>query len=160
MVYKRGAEVLNLSTYYQLLAVTGASSEGFVWNPGTRIHNEFNEFESSLRCAPDWNSHWLRPNVAPQAPWRGAQARRQGVICDDSRCDGRLITSYSCPGSTAGWSSRPCQEPICLHLLKTSQRLKLLANYGRLFIFWWQSLESICGKESLCFLLTGAWGWH
>ena len=45
MVYKRGAEVLNLSTYYQLLAVTGASSEGFVWNPGTRIR--------SLRCAPD-----------------------------------------------------------------------------------------------------------
>lgn len=50
--------------------------------------NEFNEFESSLRCAPDWNSHWLRPNVAPQAPWRGAQARRhlwrQQVWCSTS----------------------------------------------------------------------------
>lgn len=43
-----------------------------------------------------------------------------------------------------------------LFIEEKTQRLKLLANYGRLFIFWWQSLESICGKESLCFLLTGA----
>lgn len=159
MVYKRGAEVLTVSIITSWLwqapavkALFGTQGRAFTMNLKAAC---------GLRCAPDWNSHWqvrceakgnsLRPNVAPQAPWRGAQARRhlwrQQVWCS---------TSYSWPGScTAGWSSRPCQEPICLHLLKTSQRLKLLANYGRLFIFWWQSLESLWERVPL---LSVDWG--
>ena len=117
--------------------------------------NEFNEFESSLRCAPDCEIHIDWGQMLHHRHL--GEERRQGVICGDSRCDAAPhILIYSCPGScTAGWSSRPCQEPICLHLLKTSQRLKLLANYGRLFIFWWQSLESLWERVPL---LSVDWG--
>lgn len=36
--------------YYHLLAVTGASSEGFVWNPGTRM-NAMNLMNLKAACA-------------------------------------------------------------------------------------------------------------